>query len=103
MSNDPAALLRESEQVEISAVLEVGQGNKGASIPLMLTDPVVIPVELEWVGGDAHGSSRRAAPRDVAQAEPGPIRPPPMGHAPVGHAPVLAHPPRRHGRFVLGN
>lgn len=98
MSNDRASLLRESEQVEISAVLELGQGNKGASIPLMLTDPVVIPVELEWVGGDASASSRRAGPRDVAPAAPDPVRP-----TPVGHAPVPVRPPRRRGRFVLGN
>lgn len=98
MSNDPASLLRESEQIEISAVLEVGQGNNGASIPLLLTDPVVIPVELEWVGGDAPASSRRAVPRDVAPAKPEPARP-----TPVGHAPVAVRPPLRHGRFVSGN
>ena len=52
MSNDPATLLRESERVEIPAVLEIGHAGNAAALPLMLTDPVVIPVQLEWTGGE---------------------------------------------------
>ena len=93
MSNDPATLLRESERVEIPAVLEIGHAN-AAAVPLMLTDPVVIPVQLEWTGGE---SPRRAA---ASSAPAAPAEPVSAGLRQVGHAPVT---PRRRGRFPVGN
>lgn len=99
MSNDPATLLRQSEQLELPAALEIGHANGGAAVPLMLTDPVVIPVELEWTGGEASEAPTRArAPAAPAPAQPVPARP-----QPVGMAPVAGRPPRRRGRFLIGN
>lgn len=94
MSNDPATLLRESERVEIPAVLEIGHAGNAAALPLMLTDPVVIPVQLEWTGGEA---PRRAASSSAPAA---PAEPVSAGLRQVGHAPVT---PRRRGRFPVGN
>ncbi len=104
MSNDPATLLRQSEQLELPAVLEIGHAN-AAAVPLMLTDPVVIPVELEWTGGEASDAPNRARAPMGPSSAPGspPAQPVSARPQPVGMAPVAIRPSRRRGRFLVGN
>jgi hypothetical protein len=55
MSNDPAERLRQSNEVTITAVLELDGSDGAASTMAMMSDPVRIPVRLEWTSGGSGG------------------------------------------------
>ncbi len=51
MSDDPAERLRQSNQISIPGVLDVGDSDDAAEMTAMMSEVVQIPVRVEWVAG----------------------------------------------------
>lgn len=67
MSDDPAERLRQSNQVSIPAVLEIGDSDEATTLTAMMSDVAQIPVRIEW--GPARAQRRGTGAGTIRAAE----------------------------------
>ena len=106
MSDDPAERLRQSNQISIPGVLDVGDSDDAAEMTAMMSEVVQIPVRVEWVAGRSSSQMAQAPARPAQRMEPHPDPASTRGtpaETPNSMAPILARPPVRRGRFITEN
>ena len=106
MSDDPAERLRQSNQISIPGVLDVGDSDDAAEMTAMMSEVVQIPVRVEWVAGISSSQMAQAPARPAQRMAPHPDPASTRGtpaEMPNSMAPIPARPPVRRGRFITEN